>query len=61
MNSIGIIWLLLRIVGPIYGGMRADALNRKPGIWAIAGFLFPVISMIWISTLSPVTVWTKEK
>jgi hypothetical protein len=55
-----VIWLILRVVGPIYCAFKADNLNRKPGGWAIAGFLFPVISMIWISTLSPVTVWTKE-
>jgi hypothetical protein len=63
MNESGvfaIIWFLLRLAGPIYCAIKADHLNRKPGIWALLGFLFPIIAMIWISTLPKQTLWTKE-
>lgn len=63
MNEFAIItfiWLILRVVGPIYCAFKADNLNRKPGGWAIAGFFFPIISMIWISTLPKQTLWKKE-
>ena len=53
--------LALRIAGPIYCALRADKLNRNMGIWAVLGFLFPIICMILISTLKPVTLWNKEK
>jgi hypothetical protein len=52
--------LALRVVGPIYCGMRAEILNRKPGIWAIVGFLFPIIGMIIVSLLKPTTLWNEE-
>jgi hypothetical protein len=59
-GALAIIWLLLRLAGPIYCAIKADSLNRKTGIWALLGFLFPIIAMIWISTLTKRTVWTKE-
>ena len=61
MEAMVFIWLLLRCVGPIYCGMRADSLNRTPWVWAVLGFLFPIISIISISALSPVTKWSQEK
>ena len=55
------LWLALRVAGPIYCALKADKLNRNMGIWAVLGFLFPIICMILISTLKPVTLWNKEK
>jgi hypothetical protein len=54
------IWLILRVVSPIYCAMKADRLNRNTGLWAIFGFIFPIIAMIWASTLTKRTLWTKE-
>jgi hypothetical protein len=63
MNEFGVLvimWILLRLAGPIYCAVKADNLNRKPGIWAVFGFLFPIIAMIGISTLSKRTNWQKQ-
>jgi hypothetical protein len=63
MNDSGIfvvIALITRVVGPIYCAMKADALNRNTAIWGVFGFLFPIISMIWVSFLSKKTNWRKE-
>ncbi len=49
--------LALRIAGPIYCALKAEKLNRTMGVWAVFGFLFPIIAMILISTLKPVTIW----
>ncbi len=57
---ISLLWLLLRIVGPIYCAMKADKLNRSAGAWAFIAFLFPIICMVWISFLNPNTKWSKE-
>jgi len=40
--------------------MKAEKLNRNPGGWAFISFLFPVISMIWISALKPLINWVDE-
>jgi hypothetical protein len=60
MMVLVIFLLILRLIGPIYCSKKAESLNRKPGIWAIAGFLFPLISMICISLLKPITLWNEE-
>ena len=49
--------LLLRLGAPIYCGIRAERLNRSVGGWAILGLFLPIISMIIISCLSPLTKW----
>jgi len=49
--------LVLRLGGPIYCGLRADKLNRNVPGWAIIGLIFPIISIIIISCLSPLTKW----
>jgi hypothetical protein len=49
--------LVLRLGGPIYCGLRADKLNRNVTGWAIIGLIFPIISIIIISCLSPLTKW----
>jgi hypothetical protein len=56
-----LVWLLLRIVGPIYCAMKAEKLNRSMGMWAFLAFLFPIICMVWISLLKPITKWSKEQ
>jgi hypothetical protein len=54
------LWLLLRVVGPVYCAIKAEKLNRSMGMWAFLAFLFPIICMVWISLLNPITKWNKE-
>jgi hypothetical protein len=55
------IFIALRGIGPLVCGMQAEKKNRSAGLWAFLGFLFPIIAMICIFSLSPVTKWKKEK
>lgn len=49
--------LVLRLGAPIYCGLRAERLNRNVPGWAILGLFLPIISIIIISCLSPLTKW----
>jgi hypothetical protein len=57
---VNFLWLLLRVVGPVYCAIKAEKLNRSMGMWAFLAFLFPIICMVWISLLNPITKWNKE-
>jgi hypothetical protein len=52
-----VIFFGLRIVGAIYCAQKADKLNRSTGGWAIFGLFFPIIAMIWISSLKKNITW----
>jgi hypothetical protein len=58
---VSVIWLLLRVVGPIYCALKAEKLNRSMGMWAFLAFLFPIICMVWISVIQPRTKWSNEQ
>jgi len=50
MGAIIIIWMLLKIIGPIYCAKEAERKNRSSALWGIFGFLFPLIAMPYMST-----------
>lgn len=52
--------LILRLGAPIYCGIRAEKLNRSVGGWAILGLFLPIISIIIISCLKPITNWHSD-
>ncbi len=52
-----IIQLVLRIVGVVVCSNKAKELNRSSGGWGFFGFVSPIIAMIWINCLKPITIW----
>ncbi len=60
MIAANFIFIALRGIGPLVCAMQAEKKNRSIGLWAFMGFLFPIIAMICIFSLSPVTKWKKE-
>ena len=54
-----IIVLILRIVGVIVCVNKAKELNRSTGGWGFFGFVSPILAMIWIHFMKPVTNWDK--
>ena len=61
MIVLNLIFIALRVIGPIICAMEADKKNRSAGLWGFFGFVFPVIAMICIFSLSPLTKWNNEK
>ena len=55
-----VVQLVLRIVGVIVCSNKAKELNRNSGGWGFFGFLSPIIAMIWINCLKPITDWEKN-
>lgn len=55
-----IIQLVLRIIGIFVCSSRAKELNRSTGGWGFFGFISPIIAMIWIYCLKPVTIWEQN-
>lgn len=55
-----IIQLVLRIIGVVVCSGKAKELNRNSGSWGFFGFVMPIIAMIWIHCLKPVTNWDKN-
>lgn len=47
-SVIAILQLGLRVTGAVVCYKQAKWLNREAGGWAIAGFIFPIIAMIWV-------------
>ena len=60
MGAITIIWVLLKVIGPIYCAKEAERKNRSSVLWGIFGFLFPLITMTCIALVPPVTRWEEE-
>ena len=55
-----ILILGLRIVGAFYCSNKAGELNRSKGGWGFFGFIMPILAMIWIQFMKPVTTWEKN-
>lgn len=55
-----ILQFILRIVGAIVCSNKAKELNRNSRSWGFFGFIFPIIAMIWINCIKPVTSWDKN-
>jgi hypothetical protein len=60
MIALNFIFIALRGIGPVVCAMQAEKKNRSTGIWGLFGFIFPIIAMICIFSVSPVTRWNKE-
>jgi hypothetical protein len=56
-GGIVIIQLIFRIVGAFVCANKAKNLNRNSGGWGFFGFVLPIVAMIWIHCLKPVTTW----
>lgn len=56
-EGIVIFQLILRIVGTLVCVNKAKNLNRSTGGWGFFGFVSPIIGMIWIHFMKPVTDW----
>lgn len=52
-NGLLLLSLAFRIVGVFVCYNQAKSLNRESGVWAIFGFFFPLIAMLWIFCLKP--------
>jgi hypothetical protein len=52
---------ILRIVGAFVCSAKAKELNRSSGTWGFWGFISPIIAMIWIHCLKPITIWDKNE
>lgn len=55
-----IVQLILRIVGVVVCSNKAKELNRNSSGWGFFGFISPIIAIIWINCLKPVTNWEKN-
>ena len=55
-----IIGLILRIVGIFVCASKAKELNRSAGGWGFFGFASPILAMIWIQFMKPVTDWERN-
>ncbi|WP_439128447.1 hypothetical protein [Polaribacter sp.] len=55
-----ILILILRIVGILVCVNKAKELNRSTGGWGFFGFISPILAMIWIHCMKPVTTWDKN-
>ncbi|MFP4846083.1 hypothetical protein [Winogradskyella sp. PE311] len=55
-----IVVLILRIVGVMVCVNKAKELNRSTGGWGFFGFISPIIAMIWIHCMKPITVWDEN-
>ncbi|MEY4875879.1 MAG: hypothetical protein RL708_1028 [Bacteroidota bacterium] len=55
-----LLYLILRIVGVSICATKAKELNRDYGSWGVFSFFLPIIAMIWIQFMPPLTKWDKE-
>lgn len=55
-----IIQLILRIVGAVVCSNKAKELNRNSGGWGFFGFVMPIVAMIWVNCIKPITNWEKN-
>ena len=56
-GGIFLILFVLRIIGAFVCSSKAKELNRSSGGWGFFGFISPIIAMIWIHCLKPITNW----
>ena len=59
-EAVVVIILILRIVGIFVCVNKAKELNRNTGGWGFFGFVSPIIAMIWIHCMKPVTKWEEN-
>ncbi len=59
-GGVFLILFILRIVGAIVCSNKAKELNRSSVGWGFFGFVSPIIAMIWINCLKPITKWDKN-
>ena len=52
-----ILGLVLRIVGAVVCSNKAKELNRGTGSWGLFGFFMPIIAMIWVHNIKPLSKW----
>ncbi len=57
---LGILIFLLHGFGAFYCATKADQKNRQPALWAILGFIFPIITIIAVLTIGNGTNWHRE-
>ena len=54
---VAILILGIRIIGIFVCVNKAKELNRSTGGWGFFGFVSPILAMIWIQFMKPVTSW----
>lgn len=59
-NFLPLLTIGLRIIGAIFCYRQAKWLNRNAVGWSLAGFIFPIIAMIWVYNLSSKKTKIKE-
>ena len=59
-GGIVLIIFILRIIGIFVCSSKAKELNRSSVGWGFFGFISPIIAMIWIHCLKPITIWDKN-
>ena len=57
---VSILMIALRILGVVVCIKKAEELNRNKGGWGFFGFISPILAMIWIQFMKPVTDWSDE-
>jgi hypothetical protein len=60
MIALNFIFIALRGIGPLVCATQAEKKNRSAARWGVFGFLFPIIAMICVYSVSPITKWKKE-
>ena len=60
-GGVFVILFVLRIVGATVCSSKAKELNRNSGGWGFFGFISPIIAMIWVNCLKPITIWDKNE
>ncbi|WP_157663316.1 hypothetical protein [Polaribacter sp. SA4-12] len=50
-----ILIIAFKIIGVIVCRSKAEELNRSKGGWGFFGFMSPILAMIWIQFMKPVT------
>ena len=55
-----LIFFVLHVIGGVYCAKRAEKLNKSPGLWAVLGLLFPIISMIIIYKSKQEITWHSD-
>ena len=56
-GGIVIVVLVLRVVGIVVCSKKAKELNRSTSGWGFFGFISPILAMIWIQFMKPITLW----
>lgn len=52
--------LIFRIIAVVVCVNKAKELNRSTGGWGFFGFVMPLLAIIWIQFMKPVTIWDEN-